>query len=128
MAQCKSGILVTMEAEKGNFTLPQRNDLRSEARSLQPICMSGFRRGASVRSSPPQRSEESTGHMHVYSAGLRRGARLHSEARSLQRMSTVLDFAAELHCGAHLRSEVRMNLATARNFTAELWQRNERIN
>ena len=82
-----------------------------------------------MRSSPPQRSEESTGHMHVYSAGLRRGARLHSEARSLQRMSTVLDFAAELHCGAHLRSEVSgKNLATARNFTAELWQRNERIN
>ena len=124
--------------------LPQRNE--------------HLQRGASLRSSPPQ---ESTAHMHVYSAGLRRGARfrseaidgstvdvysaeflhwcwssprsftaeltsaakrgvysaglrrgarLHSEARSLQWMSTVLGFAAELHCETHLRSEAKKKL------------------
>ena len=92
--------------------LPQRNDLRSEARSLQ--------RGASLRSSPPQRSEESTAHMHVYSAGVRRGAR-----------STVKRgvYSAGFRRGTSLRSSppqrneesaVSWNSGSLRNFTAEL--------
>ena len=51
-------------------------------------------------------------HVYMYSAGFRRGARLHSEARNLQWMSRVLDFAADLHCEAHTHAGSTMDNPT----------------